>query len=131
MTDTRDGHLYRDGAERVTVRGVAGFRTRTFKGETAWSDAERYANDALWAARRQHGGAAMPTTPEPVRTFDDDRARAELVALTTYLAAEDDWSGADVCDMVADMLVRLELGRVDDAGMFAATKLAATLAGGE
>jgi hypothetical protein len=54
LTDTRTGHVYREGAYRVRFpRKVEGFRAKTFYGETAWSDAERLARDALFAERRK------------------------------------------------------------------------------
>lgn len=46
LADSR-GHVYRDGAYRV----FGGGPTKVFKGETAWSDAERTALDRLFAAR--------------------------------------------------------------------------------
>jgi hypothetical protein len=52
LRDTRSGRLYMDGAARVTVRNVEGFRTRTFRGETALSKAEQYRFDAIFAAKR-------------------------------------------------------------------------------
>lgn len=52
LIDTRNGQEYRDGAHRVVVKNVEGYRTKTFKGESAWCNAERYANDAEWARRR-------------------------------------------------------------------------------
>ena len=54
LVDTRTGNVYPDGAHKVTlprhVRDL-GFRSKTFKGETAWSDAERLINDVLVAIR--------------------------------------------------------------------------------
>lgn len=40
------GHLWPEGAYKVQLTNVPGMRTKTFYGETAWSDAERYASDA-------------------------------------------------------------------------------------
>jgi len=55
LRDTRSGAVYTQGAYRVriksTVEGAP--RTKTFKGETAWSASERYAEDARWFFRRQ------------------------------------------------------------------------------
>jgi hypothetical protein len=54
LRDTRSGTVYREGAYRVqvvsTVSGAP--RTKVFKGETAWSQAERYAEDARLFFRR-------------------------------------------------------------------------------
>jgi len=54
LVDTRNGHVYRAGAYRVLVhgkpiRGKGG--TVPFKGETAWSDADRKASDLYWEVR--------------------------------------------------------------------------------
>jgi len=57
LVDTRTGRTYVDGAYRVVVaetgkpavRGKGG--TVPFKGETAWSDAERLATDLMFAER--------------------------------------------------------------------------------
>jgi len=57
MTDTRNGHLYIAGANRVidhrtgkpAKTGKGG--TVPFKGETAWMDAARLAGDLLTAER--------------------------------------------------------------------------------
>lgn len=49
-----NGTIWHDGGYRVTLlRGTKpqGFRAKTFIGEMAWADAERYAND--WAWKRQ------------------------------------------------------------------------------
>ena len=59
MTDNVTGTVYRNGAYRVTDvrtdkparRGKGG--TVPFKGETAWSDADRLAQDLMFAARRE------------------------------------------------------------------------------
>jgi hypothetical protein len=48
LTDTRGGHYYADGAYRVSVTGPSPKpRTKTFKGEMAWSQAQNYADDCL------------------------------------------------------------------------------------
>lgn len=59
LVDTRDGHRYTRGAFRVRVltRGLTDrrgtpFRTRTFKGETAYDGAHAYFDDIMWAAAR-------------------------------------------------------------------------------
>lgn len=59
LVDTRDGHRYARGAFRVRVltrgitdRGGTPFRTRTFKGETAYDGAHAYFDDIMWAAAR-------------------------------------------------------------------------------
>jgi len=53
LLDTKTGHIYYNGSYRVSVLGPAGRpRGRTFKGETAWSDAERYAIDAVHTLER-------------------------------------------------------------------------------
>ena len=57
LLDTRSGRTYVDGAQRVVdertnkpaKRGKGG--TVPFKGETAWSDAERLAQDLMFAER--------------------------------------------------------------------------------
>ena len=49
MHDTKIGKVYVGGAYRVTLRGIPGMRTKTFLGESAWSDAARYAADAATA----------------------------------------------------------------------------------
>ena len=52
LTDTRTGHVYEDGAYRVRMtRKLEGWRTKTFKGESAWSAADCYARDAVFAER--------------------------------------------------------------------------------
>lgn len=54
LIDTRTGDRFTDGAQRVRMlKSVEGFKTKTFKGEMAWSDADRYANDVYWADRRR------------------------------------------------------------------------------
>lgn len=50
LVDTRGGYRYDRGAYRVTSK-VPGIRTKTFRGESAWSDAARYADDVYEAAR--------------------------------------------------------------------------------
>jgi hypothetical protein len=52
LLDTRTGDTYEDGARRVRSL-VEGFRSKTFKGETAWSDARRYSDDLHAFARRR------------------------------------------------------------------------------
>lgn len=44
--DTRHHQRYIGGAYRVRLKNVPDMRTKTFLGETAWSDAARYAHDA-------------------------------------------------------------------------------------
>lgn len=54
LTDTRTGRVYPDGAHKVILTRSArdlGFRSKTFKGETAWSDAERLIHDVQIADR--------------------------------------------------------------------------------
>lgn len=52
LRDTRSGTEYREGAYRVrVVPTLAGHRGKTFRGETAWSDAARYAGDIVTAIR--------------------------------------------------------------------------------
>ena len=52
LRDTRSGSVYREGAYRVRIERKPALpnqpRTKTFKGETAWSHAESYARDARW-----------------------------------------------------------------------------------
>lgn len=53
LHDTVCDTVYRHGAYRVTIDGPSPKpRGKTFVGETAWSDAERYANDVYWGLRR-------------------------------------------------------------------------------
>jgi hypothetical protein len=49
LVDTRTGHRYPEGAYRVSSPSLP--RPRIFKGETAWSDAARLANDLGVSAR--------------------------------------------------------------------------------
>ena len=42
---TKDGYRHPQGVFKVTSKL---FRSKTFKGETAWSDAQSYVNDQLW-----------------------------------------------------------------------------------
>ena len=53
---TRDGFTHLAGWYSVRLnahaRKVSGLRSCTFYGETAWSDAERYAADVRWAFER-------------------------------------------------------------------------------
>jgi hypothetical protein len=48
LVDTRSGQVYRDGAYRVIAPGK---RTKVFKGERAWSDADRLASDYAFEMR--------------------------------------------------------------------------------
>lgn len=52
LVDTRGGYRYERGAIRVVAK-VQGVRTKTFKGEMAWADAARYADDMALAARQE------------------------------------------------------------------------------
>jgi hypothetical protein len=53
LLDARTDHAYGEGAWRVSVEGPSPKpRTRTFKGETAWSAATRYAEDARYGFLR-------------------------------------------------------------------------------
>ena len=50
IRDTQDGHVYDDGSYRVTGRHLGGgsyLRSKTFYGETAWSDSRRLAEDTV------------------------------------------------------------------------------------
>lgn len=52
LRDTRDGHLYRNGAKRITrdgkpIRGKGG--THPYFGETAWYQADAKLDDVTWA----------------------------------------------------------------------------------
>ena len=53
LVDSRGGYRYDRGAYRVTVTGPEGHpRTKTFRGESAWSQAACYARDAVqWLNR--------------------------------------------------------------------------------
>ncbi len=59
ISDVREddgGTIWHDGAHRVTITGkIPGRpRSKTFIGEVAWCNAERYANDALiWFQHRR------------------------------------------------------------------------------
>jgi hypothetical protein len=54
LRDERTGTVYRDGTHKVHVRksdrlpATGQPRSKTFKGELAWCNAERYAEDAHW-----------------------------------------------------------------------------------
>ena len=59
LRDTRSGSVYREGAYRVRIERKPALpnqpRTKTFKGETAWSHAEMYAYDARgWFNRNDY-----------------------------------------------------------------------------
>lgn len=45
LHDTRTGHTYRDGTYRVRLVGIPGWRTKTFRGESAHHAAASYAHD--------------------------------------------------------------------------------------
>jgi hypothetical protein len=60
LRDTRTGTVYTDGCHRVVINksdrvpATGQPRTKTFKGEMAWCNAERYAEDARnWYQRRR------------------------------------------------------------------------------
>jgi len=48
---TPDGYRHQQGIFKVVFAKSLGLRAKTFKGESAWSNAERYVNDTLQAAR--------------------------------------------------------------------------------
>lgn len=50
LRDLRTGHVFLEGAWRVCAPG---HRTRVFKGETAHSDAQRWARDIMFTERRK------------------------------------------------------------------------------
>lgn len=50
--DQRGGRTYTDGTFRVTLRNITGMRSKTYYGESAWSNAQRLANDALTRMRQ-------------------------------------------------------------------------------
>jgi hypothetical protein len=53
LRDDRTGTVYAEGAWNVTVDGPKGHpRSKTFDGESAWSNARRYADDAAYWIRR-------------------------------------------------------------------------------
>lgn len=57
LVDSQGGYRYAAGAYRVRFEGPNPKpRAKTFRGETAWSDAERYAGDMALAI--QHGRVA-------------------------------------------------------------------------
>ncbi|MCD6056513.1 MAG: hypothetical protein K0Q89_43 [Thermomicrobiales bacterium] len=50
LLEKRSEHVWKDGAYKVILQNVPGkLRSKTFYGETAWSDAARYASDAATA----------------------------------------------------------------------------------
>ena len=52
LRDTRTNNDYREGAWKVSVTPRhASTRAKTFRGESAWSNATRYAGDAVTAIR--------------------------------------------------------------------------------
>lgn len=53
LLDKRLGHVWDDGAHRVKVLGPSKYRSATFYGETAWSDAARLIDDVAWEQRQQ------------------------------------------------------------------------------
>ena len=52
LVDERGGYRYDRGAYRVRSK-LPAVRTKTFKGETAWTDAASYAIDLTRAAKRE------------------------------------------------------------------------------
>lgn len=46
LLEKRSGHVWSNGAYKVQLTNVPGMRSKTFYGESAWSDAARYAEDA-------------------------------------------------------------------------------------
>jgi hypothetical protein len=47
LLEKASGHVWNSGAYKVILQNVpGGMRSKTFYGETAWSDAVRYASDA-------------------------------------------------------------------------------------
>lgn len=46
LLEVRSGHVWSNGAYRVTLTNVPDMRSKTFYGETAWCDAARHARDA-------------------------------------------------------------------------------------
>ena len=46
LLEKRSGFVWSNGAYRVTLKNVPDMRSKTFYGETAWSNAARYAADA-------------------------------------------------------------------------------------
>jgi hypothetical protein len=46
ILEKHSGHVWRSGTYKVTLTNVPGMKSKTFNGETAWSDAARYASDA-------------------------------------------------------------------------------------
>lgn len=59
LRDNRGGWTYPNGAYRVRITGYRPSdcpRGKTFRGESAWSQADCYARDAVWALRRRTGG---------------------------------------------------------------------------
>lgn len=52
LLEKRSGHIWTAGAHKVVLTKITGWRTKTFYGETSWSDAARYAGDAATACGR-------------------------------------------------------------------------------
>ena len=52
-------YVWNNGAYKVQLKNVPGMRSKTFYGETAWSDAARYAADAATAT----SPGLLPTMP--------------------------------------------------------------------
>lgn len=46
LLEKGSGHVWTSGAYKVALKNVPGMRSKTFYGETAHSDAARYASDA-------------------------------------------------------------------------------------
>lgn len=57
LRDSRGGHVYSNGAQRVRVLGgtIPGIRARTFTGETAFFGADNLFRDAVAKAGRMPG----------------------------------------------------------------------------
>jgi hypothetical protein len=50
IRELRASFVWRNGAYRVRIAGIPGFKSKTFYGEMAWADATRYASDAATKA---------------------------------------------------------------------------------
>ena len=50
--DTKHGDVYTDGFRRATVKVGSSKRSKSFVGETAYNDCERWLNDIVWEVAR-------------------------------------------------------------------------------
>ena len=88
LLDTRTGTTYAEGWHRVQLtpagRERTGMRTKTFRGETAWSDAERYARDLAAVAHRSYLSGSGPHAHQPGSRLGADVRSAYAQPLAGY-----------------------------------------------